>query len=142
MSGHIFTEIFQDQMFKVKIWHFFKPCHHFFFKDIEFSYKLMHGINITNYISPNLKLYHRYCHNWTHPYLHSTNVGVGVWAPQSTYWHRRSFVQLQKLAHFHQKIREIPNFLYNCSLLETVVAAEIKLVAIRTCPKEYKLWIS
>ena len=34
-----FTEIFQNQMLKVKIWHFLKPCHHSILKDTEVSFE-------------------------------------------------------------------------------------------------------
>ena len=37
-----FIEIFQNQILKVKICHFLKPCHHSILKDNEFSFKQIH----------------------------------------------------------------------------------------------------
>ena len=36
------TEIFQNQMLKVKIWHLLKPCHLSILKDNEVSFKRIH----------------------------------------------------------------------------------------------------
>ena len=33
-----FTEIFQNQMLKVKIWHFLEPCHHFILTEVYFEH--------------------------------------------------------------------------------------------------------
>ena len=52
----IFTEIFQNQMLKVKIWHVLKPGHHSILKDTEVSLK-------TNFVSQDLKLQTIYHHN-------------------------------------------------------------------------------
>ena len=37
--GHVCTEIFQNQVLKVKIWHFLKPCHHSILKYNEDSFE-------------------------------------------------------------------------------------------------------
>ena len=39
LSGHVFTEIFQNHMLKVKIWQFLKPCQHPIIKDTEVSFE-------------------------------------------------------------------------------------------------------
>ena len=61
-QGGSFTEIFQNQKLKVKIWHFLKPCHHSILKDTAVSFEHIHTlakINPTNFLSPDLKLHNK-----------------------------------------------------------------------------------
>ena len=39
----VFTEIFQNQMLKVQICHFLKPCHCSILKDTEVSFEHIHS---------------------------------------------------------------------------------------------------
>ena len=39
---HFFTEIFQNQVLKVQICHFLKPCHRSILKDTEVSFEHIH----------------------------------------------------------------------------------------------------
>ena len=50
-----FTEINQNQMLQVKIWHFLKPCHHFILKNTEVSFDHIHPQANCQFCIPRLE---------------------------------------------------------------------------------------
>ena len=72
---NFFSEIFQNQMFKVKICQSFKSITSFNF-DRYWSFLWTHlSLKITNFVSSDLKHHNRHCHNYYTPRIFRPSYG-------------------------------------------------------------------